>query len=53
LKVVVTYLRTGKVAPLVITPFAIVDKAHPEALLGWGLDKGVTAYQEYVLPPAP
>ena len=53
LKVVVTYLRTGKVAPLVITPFAIVDKAHPEALLGWELDKGITAYQEYVLPPTP
>jgi ABC-type sugar transport system substrate-binding protein len=49
LKVVVTFLRGGTIPETVITPFSIVDKAHPEALLGWEVDKGVKAYQEFVI----
>jgi ribose transport system substrate-binding protein len=49
LKVVTTYLNGGKVPELVITPSALVDKAHPERLLGWELDKGVKAFQEWQL----
>lgn len=47
LKVVITHLRGGQVPPLVITPSTMVDKAHPENLLGWELDKGVKAYKEW------
>jgi ABC-type sugar transport system substrate-binding protein len=50
LKVVTTALNGGKVPELVITPATMVDKAHPENLLGWELDKGVKAYQEWQLP---
>jgi ribose transport system substrate-binding protein len=50
LKVVTTALNGGKVPELVITPSALVDKAHPENLLGWELDKGVKAFQEWKLP---
>jgi hypothetical protein len=28
----------------------MVDKETPENLLGWELEKGVKAYQEYVIP---
>ena len=49
LKVVTTYLQGGTVPELVITPSAMVDKNTPEKLLGWELDKGVVAYQEYVI----
>jgi len=47
LKVVTTMLNGGTVPELVITPATMVDKAHPENLLGWELDKGVKAYKEY------
>lgn len=47
LRVVTTFLRGNPVPPLVITPSAIVDKKTPEKLLGWELDKGVKAYQEW------
>jgi len=47
LKVVTSVLNGGKVPELVITPATMVDKAHPENLLGWELDKGVKAYKEY------
>jgi ribose transport system substrate-binding protein len=50
LKVVTTVLRGGTVPELVITPSTMVDKETPENLLGWELDKGVKAYQEYVIP---
>jgi len=49
LKVVVTVLRGGTVPEVVITPFAMVDKAHPESLLGWEVDKGVQAYKDYMI----
>jgi ABC-type sugar transport system substrate-binding protein len=49
LKVVTTVLNGGTVPELVITPATMVDKATPENLLGWELDKGVKAYQEYVI----
>ncbi len=47
LKVVTTVLRGGTVPDLVITPSAMVDKEHPEKLLGWEVDKGIVAYQEF------
>jgi ABC-type sugar transport system substrate-binding protein len=47
LKVVTTYLQGGDVPELVITPSAMVTKDTPEKLLGWELDKGVVAYQEW------
>ena len=47
LKVVTTFLRTGQVPPLVITPSAMVDKSNIQDILGWELDKGVKAYQDY------
>jgi ribose transport system substrate-binding protein len=47
LRVVTNHLRGTKVPELVITPATMVDKAHPENLLGWELDKGVKAYQEW------
>jgi ribose transport system substrate-binding protein len=50
LKVVSTVLNGGTVPELVITPATMVDKDTPENLLGWELDKGVKAYQEYVIP---
>jgi ribose transport system substrate-binding protein len=50
LKVVSTVLNGGKVPELVITPSTMVDKKTPENLLGWELDKGVKAYQEWKLP---
>jgi ribose transport system substrate-binding protein len=50
LKVVTTVLRGGNVPELVITPSTMVDKDTPENLLGWEVDKGVKAYQEYVIP---
>ena len=49
LKAVTNYLQGETVPELVITPFAIVDKDTPENLLGWELDKGITAFQEYVI----
>lgn len=49
LKVVTTVLNGGTVPVLVITPSTMVDKDTPENLLGWELDKGVKAYQEYVI----
>ena len=49
LKVVTTVLRGGTVPELVITPATMVDKDHPENLLGWEVEKGVKAYQEYVI----
>ena len=49
LKVVTTVLNGGTVPELVITPATMVDKAHPENLLGWEIEKGVKAYQEYVI----
>jgi ABC-type sugar transport system substrate-binding protein len=52
LKVVTTYLQGGDVPELVITPSAMVTKDTPEKLLGWELDKGVVAYQEWELPDA-
>jgi ABC-type sugar transport system substrate-binding protein len=50
LKVVTTVLTGGTVPELVITPATMVDKDTPENLLGWELEKGVKAYQEYVIP---
>jgi ribose transport system substrate-binding protein len=50
LKVVTTVLQGGTVPELVITPSTMVDKDTPENLLGWELEKGVKAYQEYVIP---
>ena len=50
LKVVTTVLNGGTVPELVITPSTMVDKDTPENLLGWELEKGVKAYQEYVIP---
>ena len=50
LKVVTTVLNGGTVPELVITPSTMVDKETPENLLGWELEKGVKAYQEYVIP---
>jgi ABC-type sugar transport system substrate-binding protein len=50
LKVVTSYLNGNKVPELVITPATMVDKAHPENLLGWEIDKGVKAFQEWKLP---
>lgn len=49
LKVVTTVLRGGTVPELVITPATMVDKDTPENLLGWEVEKGVKAYQEYVI----
>jgi ribose transport system substrate-binding protein len=50
LKVVTTVLNGGSVPELVITPSAMVDKNTPEKLLGWEIDKGIKAYQEFVIP---
>ena len=50
LKVVTSVLNGGTVPELVITPSTMVDKDTPENLLGWELDKGVKAYQEYEIP---
>jgi ribose transport system substrate-binding protein len=50
LKVVTSVLNGGTVPELVITPSTMVDKETPENLLGWELDKGVVAYQEYEIP---
>lgn len=50
LKVVTTVLQGGTVPELVITPSTMVDIDTPENLLGWELDKGVVAYQEWELP---
>jgi ABC-type sugar transport system substrate-binding protein len=47
LKVIMTHLLGGTVPALVITPATMVDIDTPENLLGWEVDKGVTAYQEY------
>ncbi len=47
LKVVTTHLQGGTVPELVITPSTMVDIDTPENLLGWGLDRGVVAYQEW------
>jgi ABC-type sugar transport system substrate-binding protein len=49
LKVVTTVLEGGEVPVLVITPSTMVDVDTPENLLGWEMDKGVKAYQEYVV----
>ena len=49
LKVVTDHLQGQKVPELVITPATMVDKATPGNLLGWELDKGVKAFQEYVI----
>jgi ABC-type sugar transport system substrate-binding protein len=50
LKVVTTVLQGGTVPKLVITPATMVDIDTPENLLGWELEKGVKAYQEYEVP---
>jgi ribose transport system substrate-binding protein len=50
LKVVTTVLNGGTVPELVITPSTMVDKETPENLLGWEVDKGIKAYQEYEIP---
>ncbi|MDX1417312.1 MAG: sugar ABC transporter substrate-binding protein, partial [Candidatus Promineifilaceae bacterium] len=47
MKVVVSHLLGEEVPELVITPATMVDKDTPENLLGWEVDKGVVAYQEY------
>lgn len=47
LKVVTTHLQGEEVPELVITPATMVDIDTPENLLGWELDKGVVAYQEW------
>jgi ribose transport system substrate-binding protein len=47
LKVVTTVLRGGTVPETVITPSTMVDINTPENLLGWEVDKGIVAYQEY------
>lgn len=49
MKVVITHLLGKTVPELVITPATMVDKDTPENLLGWEVDKGVVAYQEYVI----
>jgi ABC-type sugar transport system substrate-binding protein len=49
LKVVTNHLQGMKVPPLVITPSTMVDKDTPENLLGWEMNKGVKAFQEYVI----
>lgn len=49
LKVVTTVLTGGTVPELVITPSVLVDKSNPQDLLGWEIEKGVKAYQEYVI----
>jgi len=50
LKVVTTVLNGGTVPVLVITPSTMVDVDTPENLLGWELEKGIKAYQEYQVP---
>jgi len=47
MKIVTTVLCGGTVPSLVITPATMVDKDHPENLLGWEVEKGVKAYQEW------
>jgi ABC-type sugar transport system substrate-binding protein len=47
MKVVTTHLKGGDVPKLVITPATMVDKETPENLLGWEMDKGVTAFKEW------
>lgn len=49
LKVVTKVLQGETVPEIVITPSTMVDKDTPENLLGWEVDKGVTAYKEYVI----
>jgi ribose transport system substrate-binding protein len=49
MKVVTSHLLGEKVPVLVITPSTMVDIDTPENLLGWEVDKGVVAYQEYVV----
>jgi ribose transport system substrate-binding protein len=49
MKVVTTHLLGETVPELVITPATMVDIDTPENLLGWEIDKGVVAYQEYVI----
>lgn len=50
MKAVVQVLTGGTVPQLIITPSTMVDVDTPENLLGWGLDRGVVAYQEYEIP---
>lgn len=50
LKVVTTHLQGGSVPEEVITPSTMVDINTPENLLGWELDRGVVAFQEWVIP---
>lgn len=47
MKVVTMVLQGESVPKLVITPSTMVDKDTPENLLGWEMDKGVKAFQEY------
>ncbi len=47
MKVVTTVLCGGTVPLLVITPSTMVDIETPENLLGWEVEKGVKAYQEW------
>ena len=47
LKVVTNVLQGKSVPDLVITPSTMVDIDTPENLLGWELDKGITAFKEY------
>jgi ABC-type sugar transport system substrate-binding protein len=49
LKVVTKVLQGEKVPALVITPSTMVDKNTPQNLLGWEMDKGVKAFQDYVI----
>ena len=47
LKVVTTHLQGETVPKEVITPSTMVDIDTPENLLGWEVDRGVVAYQEW------
>jgi ABC-type sugar transport system substrate-binding protein len=53
LRTIVTALQGGTVPPLVITPATMVDINTPENLLGWELEKGIKAYQEYDINAGP
>ncbi|MDO9547151.1 MAG: sugar ABC transporter substrate-binding protein [Pelolinea sp.] len=49
MKAVVQVLNGGTIPILIITPATMVDKDTPENLLGWEVDKGIVAYQEYII----
>ena len=50
MKTVLHHLLGIPVPELVITPATMVDIDTPENLLGWEVEKGITAYQEYEIP---